>query len=137
MNMKTIKLKSSMLAGLCALCLLLAGWVQGGIKDIVKPYVGEYECKQATLGGMDCLDEFDYIKLELQRNGKFTLRFCEKSGKKNTIEGTYEYDDKTKSIIFKLDSALGGQRKFPVKDGILYITVPFGVCTLSMQFLQK
>ena len=64
--MKKQVLKSSLLAGFCTLMLLFSGWREGKLTDVTKPYLGEYECKQATLGEKDCLKKFDYIRLELK-----------------------------------------------------------------------
>ena len=136
-RMRNVKIKSSLLSGLCVLCLLFAGWIKGGLKDIAKPYVGEYECKKAMMNRVDCLEKFDYIRLELKHDGTYALNFCEKSKEKSAINGTYEYDDKTHTMIFKIGAGQGYQRKFPIKDGKIFIVVPFADKTLAMEFQQK
>ena len=135
--MKMIKLKSSLVIGLCVLSMLLVGWVKNGLKDITKPYLGQYECKLATLDGINCLKQFDYIRLEIKQDGTFVLNFCEKTKGKDVIKGAYEYERETSSILFKIGKNQGYQRRFPIKNGVLYIVVPFGGKTLSMTFVQK
>ena len=49
-----------MLAGACALLALfpnLSPSKNGSLKEIVKPYLGVYECKNAQLGEKDLLAE--------------------------------------------------------------------------------
>ena len=136
-NMKMIKLKSSLLVGLCLISMLFAGWTKSSLKDITKPYLGEYECKTATMDGKDCLKQFDYIRLEIKPDGTFTLNFCKKNKGKDVLKGSYQYESETSSILFKIGKKKGIQRRFPLKNGILYIIVPFGGKTLSMTFRQK
>ena len=135
--MKKHVLKSSFLAGLCSLMLAFSSWREGKVTEITKPYLGEYECKQAILGEIDCLKKFDYIRLELSADNQFKLSYCETKGKKQTIKGTYEYEEESQSVCLKM--GVGGivHRKFPLRDGVLYITIPFKLKSLALQFEQK
>ena len=135
--MKKQVLKSSLLSGICSIMMMFAGWREGKLTDITKPYLGEYECKQAVLGEKDCLEKFDYIRLELSEDGQFKISYREANSKKQTIKGTYEYDDEKQSIQLKM--GVGGiiHRSFPLREGVIYITIPFKMKSLILQFEQK
>ena len=76
-----MKFKYSFCAGLAALLLILPACGNGALKDITKPYLGEYECKSATLGERDYTQEFSFIRLELKKDNEFTLYYSAKNGK--------------------------------------------------------
>ena len=117
--------------------LLFSGWREGKLTDVTKPYLGEYECKQATLGEKDCLKKFDYIRLELKVDGKFVLSYRENDGKKQAIKGTYEYDSKNECVQLKMGGGGIIHRNFPLKEGVIYITIPFKMKSIALQFEQK
>ena len=85
----------------------------------------------------DCLKKFDYIRLELKVDGQFVLSYRENDGKKQAIKGTYEYDSKNECVQLKM--GVGGiiHRNFPLKEGVIYITIPFKMKSLALQFEQK
>ncbi|MBQ8295936.1 MAG: hypothetical protein IJX87_05840 [Clostridia bacterium] len=134
-------MKSSVLAGLAALTLTCATWWKNSsLKDVAKPHLGEYECKQATLGEEDYLDKFSYIKLELKSDETFALSFCEKEGEKRTLKGRYQYDEKREILTLSMGSAgekIGFKRQFPFKDGEICITLPMGSENLKIVFGRK
>lgn len=135
--MKRYVLKSSLAAGLTALLLLFPNFRKGSLTEIAKPYLGVYECRQATLGDEEYLDRFSYIELELSPKGKYTLYYCEKEGEKQKLEGKYRYDEsrKTLTLFFRENGLL--KRDFPLDKGVLTITLPLNGETLVMQFEQK
>ena len=59
-------MKSFILAGVLSLMSLFPNMQESTLKDIAKPYLGEYECKSAQLGEKDCLEQFSYVRLELK-----------------------------------------------------------------------
>ena len=132
--MKKIKLKSSILAGLATLLLLFPNFKKGNLCDVTKPYLGEYECKQAQFGQIDCLKLFSYIRLELKKEGKFTLSYKELGGKKKEIDGEYDYDSKKETLTFVYE---GIKREFPLKKGKLSVFLPVNEKNLLLSFEQK
>ena len=129
-------MKSFILAGLLS-CMALFPNVKGGsLKDIAKPYIGEYECKSARLGDKDYLEEFSYIRLELKDAESFVLHCKEKDGKKRDIEGKYHYD-KDKGVLTLCDKSGVFKREFPLDKGNLTIFLPVGEKILLLQFEQK
>ena len=138
--MKTIKLKSSILASACALLALfpnLSPSKNGSLKEIVKPYLGVYECKNAQLGEKDLLAEFSYIHLELKDKGEFILYYNENEGKKIKTRGKYTYDEKTQTITMEFADGKSFKRDFPLKNGQLIVSLPLGKEQLCLIFEQK
>ncbi len=130
-----ITLKSSILAGLCALCML---GKSSSLKDISKPYLGEYECKQATYGEKDYLENFTYIRMELQSGDRFVLSYCDKlTNKKNQVEGEFVYDEKTNTVTLQLGNDACIKRQFSLKDGVLLVVTTLGNKILQLRFEQK
>ncbi len=129
------KLKSSILAGLSALLLLFPS-AKSSLPDIAKPYLGVYECTQATLGGKDLLDKFSTVLLELNDDENFTLVYEEKGVKRKQIKGKYDYDEKRGVLTLSEKSGIF-KREFPLNGGRLTITFPVGGKTAVLQFEQK
>lgn len=135
--MKVQKVKSSLLVGLTTLLFFFPSFKTGKLTDIAKPYLGVYTCREAKLGGEDVLTRFDYITIELENAEDCVLRYKEKEGKPHAVAGKYAYDQDGKNLTLSLADASFIKREFPVKDGVLFITVPFLGKTLHMQFEQK
>ncbi len=135
-RMKTV-IKSSLLAGIFTLMFLLPNFKSGKLTDITKPYLGEYECKQALLGQEDCLKNFTNIVLELKPKNEYVLFYQSERDKKRTVEGKYEYDDEKGILTLTSGEGQCLKRSFPIKDGIVYITLRVGEKTLSMKFEKK
>ena len=130
-----MKLKSSILAGLCTLSMLVGN---SSLKDIAKPYLGEYECNQAIYGDKTYLEDFEYIKIELRSDNTYILTSKDKkTGKKMQMEGEYSYDEKRKEITFQLGNKEFIKRKFTLKDGVLLMVTTIGSKVLQMEFRQK
>lgn len=137
--MKIVKLKSSIFVGLTLLLLLFPwvdAWKASSIKDITKPYLGVYECREAKLDDKDYLEKFDYIRLELKSKNNFLLSYKAKGEKVKEEKGSFAYDKKTQTITFQADAIPFMKRKFPLKDGRLLINVAIGEKTLQMRFEQ-
>ena len=122
--MKKLKLKSSVFAGLAALALLFPNLKTGSLTDITKPYLGMYECQNATLGEDDIIDDFSYVRRK-------------KKGKEHKETGKYVYDKEAETIC--LSTGVGDvlKRTFPLKNGVISITMRMGTKTLQMQLKQK
>lgn len=135
--MKSIKIKSSVVAGLAGLLLLFPNVKSGSLTEITKPYLGEYECKSATLGEKDCLDGFSYITLELKPKGIFLLSYKTKSGVKRTENGKYEYDEEKEELTLSLGETGEIKRKYALKKGVLCMDFSVGKQRLVMTFEQK
>ncbi|MBQ9728246.1 MAG: copper resistance protein NlpE N-terminal domain-containing protein [Clostridia bacterium] len=133
--MRSVKLKSSLLAALAALTLVLAPWKHSSLKDISKPYLGEYACRSLMLGETDYTEKFSKLTLELDSDGTFTLHVREKGGKEHRKKGKYRVDRKEELLWLYKN---GGEKKcFPLKEGVVYVVIPLGKKTLRMEFEQK
>ena len=135
--MKRKILKSSVLGSLATLAMLLPNFKNPQLTDITKPYLGFYECEYAQFSGEDFSDEFDYIRLELKEDGNFEISYCKKGGKEQKESGKYQYDKDKESVTFFLSSGNSFKRTFPLKKGIMDITLRFGGKTLNARFKQK
>ena len=129
-------MKSFILAGLLSLTCLFPDIKDSTLKDITKPYIGQYECKSAQLGKKDCLENFSYIRLELKDEENFILYYKEKEGKEKEIEGKYVYD-KNKSVLIFSDKKGGFKREFPLNKGMLTVSLPLGDKILILKLEQK
>ena len=135
--MKRTTLKSSLLAGLISLLWLFPSLRESSLTDITKPHLGVYECTEATLNDNDYLGRFSYIHLELKTEEDFILYYKEKEGEKKQETGKYSYD-REKETLTLIGGANGFfKREFPLKEGILTISVRIGEQNLSLKFEQK
>ena len=132
-----MKVKYAICAAISTPALLFSSCGNGSLKDVTKPYLGEYDCKSALLGDVDFLDEFSYIKLELKQEGTFSLYYATKEGKKGEETGQYVYDEENETLTFSHAGLGEVKRKFPLKEGSLSIVLPLGAKTLTMQFSRK
>ena len=131
-------IKTFLVTLLCSISMAFGGWKDQSLKDVTKPYLGEYECTQSLFNGEECLQNFDYITLTLKKDNKFTLCFCEKGkSKKTTQKGKFAYNPQTQTIVLKSVWYKGMEREFPLQDGELSVTIGLGNNTLSMKFKQK
>ena len=132
------KIKSFLLG-----CLLFSSPLQASallshsLTEIVRPYLGIYECRQMLLDGEDKLNEFEYIKLELKSGGEIVLSFLDKQGKKGKTNAEYEYDEKAQPITIRKN--IGNQilkRSFPLKNGEVLVHLIYETRTIVMKFEQ-
>ncbi len=136
-SMKKTTLKSSLLVGVFTLAFCLPACGKATLPEITKPYVGEYECKSATLGEKEYLDEFSFVRLELHADDTFTLSYASKDGKKGQETGKYAYDFEKETISFLGLGDYAIERTFPLKNGQIDLTIALGKQTLHIRFAQK
>jgi len=108
-----------------ALSLVLFGGCDvselSSLKEITKPYAGEYTCETLTYGGKDYLDRFERIVLTLEPEGTFTLLLEDRDGREGTCSGTYTFDEEMEKITVTLP--VGTRvitRSFSYGDGEIY-----------------
>ncbi len=132
--MKT-KIKSSFLVGL--LTLFLSVGTNSSLKDIAKPYLGEYECKEVLFDGENLLREYAYIRLDLKRDETFALSYAGRDKRKREWSGKYVYDKEKQTICFTMEDGKGIKREFSFKEGKIDILVPIAEKNLVLRFEQK
>lgn len=130
-------MKVLLLTVISSLLFPFSAYKDGSLKEITKPYLGQYECRLATLGSLDCTDRFKSIIIDLGENNAFTLTLTDKTGKKHVETGKYSYDDKKHALTFYGVNNRDFERTFPLSEGKFVITVPFGAKTARLVFEQK
>ena len=93
------------------------------LRDISRPYVGEYKCKRLQFGGEDELERFEYIKLELKYGGTFRCSYLDTQGNEGEYSGKYKISEENAEIT--LSAVSGGEEKkfvFPYKKGSVLVT---------------
>ncbi len=126
------------MAGIAAWTMSLSTfWQASALRDITKPYLGEYECKSATLGKKDLLETISSVVIELRADHTFVLRYRNKKGKKHEETGSYEYDAERKTVRFTRNGLLELTREFTLENGVLYGCMKIGWETLTISFEQK
>ena len=107
------------------------------LTEITRPYLGVYECEQLLIDGEDCLDDFKYIKIQLQTGGQMSVEFVDKQGKKGKLSAEYEYDERTQLLsVYSVVGTKKIKRSFPLKNGEIYVHIHYEVKTLTMKFVQ-
>lgn len=129
-------LKSSLLAGVISL-LSLFNLKDSTLKDIAKPYLGEYECREARFRGEDYLNKFSYIYLELKKDGEYLLAYCEKDKSKQETTGKYSYDKEKQTLSLFSSEYPNFKKDFPFKNGKIDICIKLAGETLLLRFEQK
>jgi hypothetical protein len=70
-----LKLKSAAFVGAILLSVTAGAWSKDGkLTEITKPYLGTYECERLYVGDDDKIEEFEYVRLELCKDGELKLR---------------------------------------------------------------
>ena len=126
-----------MFAGLMAIFTLFSGIKDLSLKDVAKPYIGEYNCIEAEFGGVDYLEDFEYITIDLKKDNTFVLRYAQKNGKKGEEKGEYQFDNVTKKLVLSGKSKLTYNLETLMNNGTFAITVRFGGKTLHIKFEQQ
>ena len=129
-------MNNSFVSGLASLLFSFLPLKNGDLKEITKPYTGEYECKLAQIGNTDLMDSFKKILLTLSPDGSFALDATDKCNKRRTEQGKYEYDLQNHEITFLWQNG-AYHRSFPVQNGEIFITVPLGAKTLRVVIEHK
>ena len=127
-------IRSPLLAGIVALLAILPNASKGELKDVTKPHLGFYECTEAKLDGRDVLSHLEKMDLELRADETFVLHYCRKGKKAQTEEGRYHYD-REKGVVTLIGDMM--QREFPLKQGVLSVTITVGKDTFVLKFQQK
>ena len=133
--MKTNKLKSSLLSGIISLLFIFPCLKTQSLKEIARPYLGEYVCQSATLGGKDLLQNANWMLL-LKADGHFLL-VCKGKNETRREEGEYHYHFETQTISFEHAQFGGAQREFPLRNGKICISVPLRRQMLRLVFVHK
>ncbi len=125
---------------LCAFALICALAFTGcnveemdSLRDITRPYAGEYKCKKLLLGGEDLLGGFEYMKLNLGYYGDFTLSYAQTDAGEGEYSGEYEIAGDR--AIFSAEA--GGEKKryvFLYEAGAVIMELPFGGKLLQAEF---
>ena len=134
MKSKSIRLKSAALCAVAILAFLPKGENWGGLKEISQPHLGFYQCESATLGQEDLTEFFDFVRVELTRDGKLILSFKDKLGRKGEYSLDYEYDSEKGEIT--LIAPDGGKRTFPFQDGEWTLSIPYGEKLFHAKFTR-
>ncbi len=84
------------------------------------------------------LDGYEYIRLELRADGRFTLSYQAKNeDKKHTVDGAYEYDETSGLLTLISEGGATIRRKFPLQRGVLTVATTLGGELLLFRFEQK
>ena len=128
------KINSPLLVGLLSLLAVFSGGNMGELKDVTKPHLGVYQCTEARLSRRDFLARLERLDLELKSDETFVLYYCEKGGQPQKETGRYVYDREKERITL-----LGGgiKREFPLRKGVLVLSISLGKETLTLKFEQK
>ena len=135
--MRVTKIKSSIIASLISL-LFLFPWIgkiqDHGLRDVVKPHLGIYECRLAQWGGQDYLEDFEFFKLELKKDNSFTITAKPKLGATRQGGGKYEYNEGRESIVFCAENDSSLYREGQLKNGVIFLSVPIAGKTARFEF---
>lgn len=93
---------------LCAACAFLpfllgnAAKKNGGesLKDLAKPYLGVYECKEMKYGGNDLSGYINSATIELKGDGTYQANVEMKNGDKKTSGGRFEASQDKITLIY-------------------------------------
>lgn len=130
-------MKLLLLSFMASLLFPFSAYKEGELKEITKPYLGQYECQIATLGDYNLAEHFKSIVLELGENDTFTLTALDKSGKKRVETGKYTYNDKKQTLTFYGENNRVFKRETSLCKGEFCITLPVGNKTVRLVFKQK
>ena len=105
------------------------------LKDISRPYAGEYKCRKLQLGSEDVLEQFEYVKLNLAYGGAFILYWRDLNGGENAYEGEYKLSVENSTVT--LSSEAGGKDVtyvFPYTEGKVTMELLFNEKLLYAEF---
>lgn len=130
-------MRKSICAAITALCVLFFTGCDvndmSSLREISRPYVGEYNCEILTLGGEEMLHHFKYVKLNLSYKGEFTLSYCDKGGMKGEYAGTYSLGED--GITFtSQNGTVRESRTFPYEKGVISVQIALGEKLLLAEF---
>lgn len=105
------------------------------LRDVSRPYVGEYKCKKLQLGGEDYSGDFEFITLALTYDGAFKLKYADVNGGEGAYQGTYKISEEQKTVT--LSSPSRGKEEtyvFLYEKGKIVMTLPMGEKLLYAEF---
>lgn len=88
------------------------------LRELSRPYAGEYACETLTVAGREMLDGFEYVRLTLGYGNDAVLRWKKKSG--GAGEKTFAYDAAIEEGRITFSSGRM-KRTFPIEDGKICI----------------
>ena len=99
---KTVKLKSAAFIGAILLSVTAGAWSKDGkLTEITKPYLGTYECERLYVADDNKIDDFEYVRVELCKNGELKLLYKQPKGKPEQMTLEYRYDEQAKTLYVK------------------------------------
>lgn len=97
-----LKLKSAAFVGAILLSVTAGAWSKDGkLTEITKPYLGTYECERLYVGDDDKIEEFEYVRLELCKDGELKLIYKQPKNRPEQVSMEYRYDEQTKTLYVK------------------------------------
>ena len=97
-----LKLKSAAFIGAILLSVTAGAWSKDGkLTEITKPYLGTYECERLYVGDDDKIEEFEYVRLELCKDGELKLIYKQPKNRPEQVSMEYRYDEQTKTLYVK------------------------------------
>lgn len=111
---------------------------ESSLKDLTKPHTAHYKCTEATLGGENILEKYDYIEMVLIDNEKTEFIYKQKDSKRRSVEGKYSFDGNSRELTADF-GILGYNFAEPAKigQGEITITKAFGGKQFFMKFKIK
>lgn len=137
-----MKRKFILLSVFCALLLVLLPACDarktGSLRDITRPYIAQYECTEATLGGDDMLEKFDYIEIYLANKNNLEIIYKPKNGERKIVKAPYKFDLSTRELSAEI-GILGHKFRQAVKveNGKFTVSKTIGKKQLIMKFKAK
>ena len=110
----------------------------GSLKTITRPYIATYECIEATLGGEDMLEKFDYIEIVLVDSKQMELIYKPKNGDKKIVKSDYSLDLQTHELTAEIGIyGYNFRESTVIENGKFTISKKIGTKQLIMKFQMK
>lgn len=107
----------------------------GPLKSLTNPHIAQYECEEATLGGENLLEKFEFIKIILIDKENLELNYKPKDGEGKSVKSNYTFDYKTRRLTAEI-GILGYDLKQTtvIEKGKFTISESIGGKQLVMKF---
>ncbi len=137
-----MKRKLILISIICALLLVLLPACDaknaGSLKTITRPYIAQYECTSATLGGDDVLKKFDYIEINLVNKKDMEIIYKPKDGDRKVIKTTYSLNTQTRELTAEVGIyGYKFKQTTKIQNGKFTISKAIGRKQLIMNFEMK
>ena len=111
---------------------------QSSLNSLTRPYIAQYECTEATYGGVDIKDKFEYIEIILKDKENLELIYKPVDGEKHTHKSKYNFNTETRELSAEI-GILGYRFKPVVKiqNGRFTVTQQIGAKPLILKFKAK